>query len=163
MANSSAEVIKKEDIKVSAFVLEFHPEETDTISIVNEITTRADKIDFSYLIFVRQKDNYDKDLKVEIVKIEDDPAEERTMELASIPLSRDNRRKEYEEGLVGQREAKKAKWDPYKIEDRIKINFRGVPIVGVGRYAVVIGIENNSNFFVLDCQYFDVKNRDEDS
>lgn len=163
MANSSTEAIKKEDIKVSTLILKFDSEPTDTISIVDKIVTRADKIDFSYLISLWQKEDYQKDLKVEIVKIEDDPKDERTMGLATIPLSKKTRREEYKDGLVETKETKKAKWDPYKIEDRIKINFRGVPTVGAGRYAIVIGMDNTDKFVVLDCQYFDLEIREEES
>lgn len=153
----------KDDVKVSTFILEYNPEMSNTLSLLEKIVTKSNAVEFSYFVSLRQRKERVENLKIEMVKVGDSSEEVQTLPLATIPLSREKRRNEYKEGLVDSKETNKAGWDPYSINDRIKINFRGVPVIGSGRYAIVTGVEADDKFIVMDCQYFDVEAISEDT
>lgn len=153
----------KDDVKVSAFVLEYNPEISNTLSLLEKIVTKSNAVEFSCFVSLKQRKEREESLKIELVKVGDSSEEVQTLLLATIPLSRETRRNKYKDGLVDSKETHKAGWDPYSIDDRIKINFRGVPVIGSGRYAIVTGVEVDDKFLVMDCQYFDVEVVSEDT
>lgn len=148
----------RDKVKVSVFALEYDSADVFQFSILHTVKRKNDRIDFSVLLSIKQKERVDTEAVIRLIKLEE--GEESTSALSftlnSFSLSPEQRKSALHNSVVSSGENPKFKWDPYEYNDYLKLNFRNVPVVGAGYYAVAVCVDVEDSTLVLDKQYFQV-------
>lgn len=148
----------KTNIRASIFVLEYDTAVDFKFLPMYLATVENGRMDFSALVSLKQKDEIDAELIVCLLKVDegDETKESKMLELSKIPLSPEERKKEFSDGAVSNQRQKKLTKDPYQWNELIKFNYKNVPIEP-GYYAIAICAEDEDTMVIIDAQYFGVE------
>lgn len=149
----------KEQIKVNMFLLDCDREKKFTFSPLVSVETKNERINFSLLISIKQKSKLNFSLNVELIKLAEGGTAERNLHLTKVPLEgvEEDPEEDYYDSVYFSENRITANWDSYGIEGIVKLDFLDVPVIGSGKYAIIIGAEHEDSIAVFDTQYFDVK------
>lgn len=159
MANKLSKKELKDKVKISIFALEYDTAETFLFSVLNTVKQKDCRIDFSVLLSIKQKVSVEAEAEIVLIKMEEtgDAGASRSLTLNTFSLSPERRKDTLRNSVVTSGENPKFDWDPYRYNDYMKFNFRNVPILGAGYYAVAVCVDYEDSTLVLDKQYFAVE------
>lgn len=142
--------------KINAMVLGLeYGMERSKMQLLRNVKQEDDTINLSVLVRIRQKDNYDDNIFLLLIKIGDQ--ELGTLKIASLSLDPENRTNNIDGSFPTPESGKRLEEDEYGVVQNIRYNLKNIPMCGVGQYALALVSEKDDLNSLLDVYYFTVE------
>lgn len=142
--------------KIKAMVLGLeYGMERSKMQLLRKAKKEEDTINLSVLVRIRQKDNYDDNIFLLLIKIDDQ--ELNTLEIASLALDPESRTNSIDGSFPTPESGMRLEEDEYFVVQNIRYNLKNIPLCGVGSYALALVAEKDDLESLIDAYYFTVE------
>lgn len=154
MNNISLEEIAK---NVSGNIVLFPPAKNGMIKfeIKDKFKTSDDKISFAAVVSLQQKEYYDKILHLKLLKRNKENNRYATFLLEDISLNNELENATLISSIVNVA-SDESLGDGFPKRNNFTFNFEDIPVLGIGKYAIALVLEEGKTFESIASFYFEV-------
>lgn len=142
------------NIKGTVLGLEYGKKGSE-MKLVQKTRIENSAINISVFIKIRQKEQYDDDIFLHLVQIDNN--KRHMLFITSLSLDPEKRTNNLDGSFSTPESGIKLVEDEYKVIQYIRYNLRNIPMCGTGQYALVLVSEKGDLNSLIDAYYFTVE------
>ena len=146
--------MNKTDIKGTVLGLEYGIKGSE-MKLLQKTRIENGAINLSVFIKIRQKEQYDNDIFLHLVKIENN--KRHMFFIAPLSLDPEKRTNNLDGSFPTPESGIRLEEDDYEVIQNIRYNLKNIPMRGTGQYALALVSEKGNLSSLIDVYYFTVE------